>query len=35
MSTFLEVRYVKIFVSDDDGEDFSAAIVPITFGIMF
>lgn len=35
MSTFLEVRYLKIFVSDDDGEDFSAAIVPITFGIMF
>ena len=35
MSTFLEVRYVKIFVSDDDGEDFSAALVPITFGIMF
>src|SRR5688500_9770141 len=34
MSTFLEVRYVKIFV-DDDGDDFSAAIVPITFGIMF
>jgi opacity protein-like surface antigen len=34
MSTFLEVRYVKIFV-DDEGGDFSAAIVPITFGIMF
>lgn len=34
MSTFLEVRYIKIFV-DDDGGDFSAAIVPITFGIMF
>lgn len=31
MSTFLEVRYVKIFV----GDDASAAIVPITFGIMF
>ena len=35
MSTFLEVRYVKIFVGDDDGDDLSAAIVPITFGIMF
>lgn len=34
MSTFLEVRYVKIFV-DDEGGDFSAAVVPITFGIMF
>jgi opacity protein-like surface antigen len=36
MSTFLEVRYIKIFVDDDEaGEDFSAAVVPITFGIMF
>jgi opacity protein-like surface antigen len=35
MSTFLEVRYVKIFVGDDDGEDASAAIIPITFGILF
>lgn len=35
MSTFLEVRYVKIFVGDDDGEDFSAAMIPITFGILF
>jgi hypothetical protein len=35
MSTFLEVRYIKIFVGDDDGDDASAAIVPITFGIMF
>lgn len=35
MSTFLEVRYVKIFVGDDDGDDFSAAIIPITFGILF
>ena len=34
MSTFLEVRYVKLFV-DDEGVDFSAAVVPITFGIMF
>jgi opacity protein-like surface antigen len=34
MSTFLEVRYIKVFVDDDEG-DFSAAIVPITFGIMF
>lgn len=31
MSTFLEVRYVKVFVEGDN--DF--AIVPITFGIMF
>ena len=31
MSTFLEVRYVKVFVDGD--ADF--AIVPITFGIMF
>ena len=35
MSAFLEVRYVKLFVGDEDGEDLSAAIVPITFGIMF
>ena len=35
MSTFLEVRYIKVFVGDDDGDDFSAALVPITFGIMF
>jgi hypothetical protein len=35
MSTFLEVRYIKVFVGDDDGEDFSAAIIPITFGILF
>ena len=35
MSTFLEVRYIKIFVGDQEGESFSAAIVPITFGIMF
>jgi opacity protein-like surface antigen len=35
MSTFLEVRYVKIFVDDPEGEGFSAAVVPITFGIMF
>ena len=35
MSTFLEVRYINIFVGDDDGEDFGAALVPITFGIMF
>ncbi|MDQ4080509.1 MAG: outer membrane beta-barrel protein, partial [Gemmatimonadota bacterium] len=36
MSTFLEVRYVKIFVGDDEGgDDFSAAIIPITFGILF
>ena len=34
MSTFVEVRYIKIFV-DDEGGDFSAAVVPITFGIMF
>jgi len=31
MSTFVEVRYVKVFVDGD--ADF--AIVPITFGIMF
>jgi hypothetical protein len=35
LSTFLEVRYVKLFVGDDNGDDVSAAIVPITFGIMF
>ncbi len=35
MSTFLEVRYVKIFVGDDDGQDFNAAVIPITFGILF
>ena len=35
ISAFLEARYVKIFVGDDDGEDFSSAIIPITFGIMF
>jgi opacity protein-like surface antigen len=36
MSTFLEVRYVKVFVGDDaEGTDFSFALVPITFGIMF
>jgi opacity protein-like surface antigen len=35
MSTFLEVRYVKIFVGDDGGEDFNASIIPITFGILF
>lgn len=35
MSTFLEVRYVKIFVGDDDGEDFNASVIPITFGILF
>lgn len=31
MSTFLEVRYVKIFV----GDDFDSALIPITFGILF
>src|SRR5687767_6396152 len=35
MSTFVEVRYIKIFVGDQEGESFGAAIVPITFGIMF
>jgi hypothetical protein len=36
MSTFLEVRYIKIFVGDDEeGGDFSAAMIPITFGILF
>ena len=34
MSTFLEVRYIKIFVDDDEG-DVSVGLVPITFGIMF
>jgi opacity protein-like surface antigen len=34
MSTFLEVRYLKVFVGDDGG-DFDFALVPITFGIMF
>lgn len=34
MSTFLEVRYVKLFVGDEF-DDLSAAFVPITFGIMF
>jgi hypothetical protein len=34
MSTFLEVRYVKVFVDDED-TGFSFALVPITFGIMF
>jgi opacity protein-like surface antigen len=34
MSSFLEVRYVKIFVGDDDGEDLGSAIIPITFGIL-
>lgn len=31
MSTFVEVRYVKVFVEGDN----SFALVPITFGIMF
>lgn len=31
MSTFLEVRYVKVFVEGDG----NFALVPITFGIMF
>lgn len=31
MSTFLEARYVKVFVEGDG----SFALVPITFGIMF
>ena len=36
MSTFLEVRYVRIFVGEDEaGESFNASIIPITFGILF
>ena len=34
MSTFVEVRYVNVFVGDD-AQNRDIAIVPITFGIMF
>jgi opacity protein-like surface antigen len=34
LSTFVEVRYVNVFVGDD-ASNRDIAIVPITFGIMF